>query len=297
MLALEVIEPVEQATEWCSGLTIAPKPNGSIRMCVDLTALNKGIRREVYPFPRISDVLSRLASGVMFSKLDANCGFWQVKLDPECKLYTTFITPWGRYCFRRMPFGISSAPEFYQRAMEKILKGLPGVEAYMDDLLIYGSSEAQHWSRLHDVLSAIQKSGVTLKREKCEFGCKSIKFLGRVISKAGISVDPAKVKAITEMLPPSTKKELRRFLGMVNYLGKFSKDLARLAEPLTAVSGKNAVWCWGVDQRDAFAKVKDELSTAPVLTVFDLNSEHRVSADASQSALGAVLLQKNQEGS
>ena len=94
MLALDVIEPVEQATEWCSGLTIAPKPNGNIRMCVDLTALNKGVRREVYPFPRVSDVLSQLADGTVYSKLDANSGFWQVILEPESRLYTTFITPW-----------------------------------------------------------------------------------------------------------------------------------------------------------------------------------------------------------
>ena len=152
MLALDVIEPVEIATEWCSGLTIAPKPGGAIRMCVDLTALNKGVRREVYHFPRVSDMLSRLANGTVFSKLDANSGFWQVILSPACRLYTTFITPWGRFCFKRMPFGISSAPEFYQRAMEKMLDGLEGVVCYMDDVLVYGKDTAQHWKRNHRVI-------------------------------------------------------------------------------------------------------------------------------------------------
>ena len=121
MLKMDVIEPVEQPTDWCSGLTIAPKPNGNIRMCVDLTMLNKGVQRELYPLPRVSDMLSQLSKGRLFSKLDANSGFWQVLLDEESRLLTTFITPWGRYCFKRMPFGISSAPEFYQRCMEKIL--------------------------------------------------------------------------------------------------------------------------------------------------------------------------------
>ena len=115
MVDLGVIQPVEIATEWCSGLTIAPKPNGNIRMCVDLTMLNKGVSRELYPLPRVSDMLSQLSKGKLFSKIDANSGFWQVTLDPESRLLTTFITPWGRFCFNRMPFGISSAPEFFQR--------------------------------------------------------------------------------------------------------------------------------------------------------------------------------------
>lgn len=126
MLSLHVKEPVEGPTDRCSGLTIPPKPNGAIRMCVDLTALDKGLRRELYPFPRVSDMLSQLAEEKMFLKLDTNSGFWQVMLDPGFKALTTFITPWGRYCFNRMPFGISSAPEYYQRAMEKILHCVDG---------------------------------------------------------------------------------------------------------------------------------------------------------------------------
>jgi len=120
-------------------------------MCVDLTNLNKGVRREIYPLPRISDMLSELSEGVMFSKLDANSGFWQVKLDSKCKLLTTFVTPWGRFCFNRMPFGISSAPEYFQRAMENILKGLKGVVCFMDDILVHGRSASEHWERLNKV--------------------------------------------------------------------------------------------------------------------------------------------------
>ena len=263
-----MIEPVEEATDWCSGLTIAPKPNGAIRMCVDLTSLNKGVRREVYPFPRVSDMLSQLAEGRVFSKLDANSGFWQVRLDPNSKLLTTFITPWGRYCFRRMPFGISSAPEFYQRAMEKILDGLEGVLCFMDDVLVYGKDEREHWSRLQKVLQRILASGVTLKREKCEFGSKTVRFLGHVISSEGISPDPEKVKAISEMRPPTCKKEARRFIGMVNYLCKFSSKLAGLCAPIYSVIGKNSEWYWGVEQKEAFASIIVELSSKPVLTAF-----------------------------
>ena len=144
MLAKGVIEPMEQPTDWCSGLTIAPKANGGIRMCVDLTTLNKGVKRETYPLPRVSVMLATLSAGRVFSKLDANSGFWQVKLHPDSRRLTTFITPWGRYCFKRMPFGISSAPEFFQCAMEKILAGLPGVVCLMDDVLVFGRDENEH---------------------------------------------------------------------------------------------------------------------------------------------------------
>ena len=134
MFLMKVIEPVEIPTEWCSELTIAPKPNEAIRLCVDLTRLNKGVKREMYPLPRVSDMLSRLSEGSMFSKMNANSGFWQVKSSEESKLLTTFISPEGKYCFRRMHFGISSAPEFYQMTMEKILHGLEGVVCLTDDV-------------------------------------------------------------------------------------------------------------------------------------------------------------------
>ena len=296
MLRLNVIEPVDQPTEWCSGLTIAPKPNGAIRMCVDLTALNKGVRREVHPFPRVSDMLSQLAEGRVFSKLDANSGFWQVKIDPGDRLLTTFITPWGVYCFKRMPFGICSAPEFYQKAMEKILDGLEGVLCYMDDVLVYGGDEEEHWSRLEKVLRRISQSGVTLKREKCEFGCKSVKFLGHVVSHSGISPDPEKIKAISDMSPPTCKKEARLSMGMVNYLSKFSSKFAALGAPIYSVTGQSSEWLWGPQQNKVFEDIKTELSSTPVLCAFDLNRRHRISADSSQFALGAVLLQQNEKG-
>ena len=296
MLSMNVVERVECATDWCSGLTIAPKPNGAIRMCVDLSVLNKSVRRETYPLPRVSDMLARLSEGRVFSKLDANSGFWQVNLDPESRLLTTFITPWGRFCFRRMPFGISSAPEFFQRSMEKILSGLEGVVCLMDDVLIYGRNEAQHWDRVQSVLERIQGAGMTLKKEKCEFARTEISFLGHIVSGDGIKPHPAKVTAILEMKPPSTKKEARRFMGMVNYLSKFSMGLANMAAPINSVTGHSSEWCWEASQRKAFENIKAELTRLPTLCNFDLSRKHRVSADSSMLAVGAVLLQQSDKG-
>ena len=296
MLSLGVIEEVDEPTEWCSGLTIAPKPNGAIRMCVDLTALNKGVKRAVYPLPKVSKMLSKLAKGRIFSKLDANSGFWQVKLDPSSKHLTTFITPWGRYCFKRMPFGISSAPEFFQRCMERILQGLKGVICLMDDVLVYASDHNDHWDRLKAVLSRIANSGMTLRRDKCEFGVQSVRFLGHVVSGNGIKPDPEKVKAIAEMNPPTSKTEAKRFMGMVNYLSKFSSNISELCVPIFAVTGQKSEWYWGAMQQQSFDLIKAELSNTPVLCAFDLSRKHRVSADSSKHALGAVLLQFNCRG-
>jgi hypothetical protein len=296
MLELNVIQPVEQPTDWCSGLTIAPKPNGKIRMCIDLTRLNAGVKRELYPLPKVSDTLSRLAKGRVFSKIDANSGFWQVILEPESRLLTTFITPWGRFCFNRMPFGISSAPEFYQRSMEKILHGLEGVVCMIDDVLVYGANADEHWLRLRKVLERIAASGMTLKKEKCEFGLPEVKFLGHVVSSEGVKLDPDKVKAICGMSPPTNKTEARRLMGMVNYLNKFGKNLAELSVPIYKITGARSEWFWGPDQQDAFGKIKLALSNAPILCAFDVNSRHRVSSDASKNAIGAVLLQVNSKG-
>ena len=293
MLASGIIEPVDQPTEWCSGLTIAPKPGGKIRMCVDLTNLNKSVKREIYPLPRISEMLSNLSEGSVFSKLDAYSGFWQVNLHPESKLLTTFVTPWGRFCFNKMPFGISSAPEYFQKTMEKILQGLKGVVCLMDDVLVYGETVSEHWLRLRKVLERIKRAGMTLKKEKCEFGCSEIKFLGHIVSSVGVRPDPDKIQAILDILPPSNKLEARRFIGMVNYLSKFSNLISEYCTPIYAVTGSKSEWYWGVKQQEGFEKIKKLLTKAPILCAFDITRKHRVSADASKNAVGAVLLQLN----
>jgi len=236
MLQEDIIEVVKGPSDWCAALTIVPKPNGKdVRPCVDLTMLNKSVQRESYPLPRITELLASLGGSVMWSKLDANSGFHQCILNPESKLLTTFITPWGRFCFKRMPFGISSGPEYFQRTMESILEG---VVCMMNDILVHGPSEAGHWRNLRSVLSAIKRSGMTLRVDKCELGKQEIKFLGHIISREGIKPDPEKIKAITEMSPPTTRKEAHRFIGMVNYLAEFSREIADLLAPINAITGK-----------------------------------------------------------
>lgn len=172
--------------------------------CVDLTKLNDNILREPYPLPRIDDLLGQIGDSRVFSKVDANSGFWQQKLTPEAKLLTTFITPFGRYCFNRMPFGIKTAPEHFERKMQCILEGVNGSVSLIDDILIHGKTQEEHDLRLHTTLQRLEEAGITLNADKCEFSKPEVKFAGYIVNGNGIMSDPEKVKAIKEMPTPTT---------------------------------------------------------------------------------------------
>ena len=169
MESLGVISKIDIPTQWCSGMVVAAKKNGDVCICVDFQPLNKWVLREVHPLPKVDETVAQLSGAKLFSKLDANMGFWQIPLTESSKPLTTFITPFGRYYFHKLPFGICSAPEHFQKRMNRILLGVNGVLCQMDDVLVFGENKQEHDARLTAALNRIQESGVTLNKEKCEF--------------------------------------------------------------------------------------------------------------------------------
>ena len=167
------------------------------------------------------------------SKLDANSGYYQIPLEDDSRLLTTFITPFGRYCYNRVPFGLISSGDIFQRCMFDILDGLDGVVCHMDDLLVYSSvSEEEHDDRVCKVLKRLKDAGMTLNPKKCLFCRSSVKFLGHIISEQGVHPDPNRIQDILELPAPTCFRELQSFLGSVNQLGKFSPRISDLTKPL-----------------------------------------------------------------
>ena len=287
----DIIRPVTTPTDWCAPIVAVPKPSGKIRLCVDYTKLNESVRRENFPLPTTDELLAQLDGATVFTKLDCNQGFHQIPLSVESQELTTFITPFGRFCYQRLPFGISSGPEIFHREMTHILAGIQGVICDIDDILVGGRGQKEHDERLREVLKRLKQAGLTLN-EKCEFSTDQVKFLGHIVSARGIAIDPSKVEAITKFPAPEGVPELRRLLGMVNHVAKFAPNLAELTKPLRDLLKKDSEWIWGPDQEEAFKKLKTLLSSAPLLHHYNPGTPTMVSSDASSYGLGGVLMQK-----
>ena len=291
-----VIVPV-QHSEWATPIVPVLKGNGTVRICGDFKqTANKAAKTEVYPLPRIEDLFASLAGGTVFSKLDLSHAYQELPLAKESQPFVTVNTHKGLYRYQRLPFGVASAPAIFQRIMESVLQGLPHVCVYLDDRLISGKSPQEHLVNLEEVLKRLEDAGLRLKKEKCSFLMPEVEYLGHKISREGLQPTETKVRAVAEAPEPQRVEELRSFLGLVNYYGKFLPDLASTAAPLYHLLQKDAPWSWGKVQRTAFKEVKKLLQSSDLLVHFDPQKQLVLACDASPYGLGAVLSHVMEDG-
>ena len=229
MVKMGIIKPVHEPTEWVNSLVVVEKPNGKLQICLDPKDLNKAIKRHHFHLPTTEEILASTSNAKLFIKQDASNAYWQIEVDEESSRLLTFNTPFGRFSFQRLPFGIHSASEICQAKISEILEGIEGALNSQDDIIIWGSDKAELAARTTKVLDSIRSSGLKLNKEN---------FFGHKISANGVEADPAKITAILSMPEPTSKKELQRFLGMITYLGKFIPNLSNLTAPLRSLHEK-----------------------------------------------------------
>ena len=216
------------------------KRDGSVRYCFDFRKLNNVSRKDAQPLPRIDDILDSLGGACYFSTLDLSSGYWQVAVGPNDKEKTAFVTSFGLYRFRVMPFGLCNAPATFQRLMECVLKGLHWTTClvYLDDIIVFSKTVDEHIVRLKSVFARLKEAGLKIKPSKCHFLKSTVCYLGHVISKNGVQTDQEKVKCVYDWPVPQTQRELQSFLGLTSYYRRFVKIFAHIASPLHALSNK-----------------------------------------------------------
>ena len=293
---VNIIKKVTHA-EWAAPVVPVVKKSGSIRLCGDykLTA-NKAVILDRYPLPLAEELFSELAGGERFTKLDLSQAYHQVAIDEESQELTTINTHCGLYKYLRLPYSISSAVSLFQRTMDNLLKGLPGVTVFLDDILVTGKTSEEHVQNLRAVLQRLSDSGLKLRREKCQFFLPAVEFLGLRISADGVQPTPSKVRAIKEAPRPQTVSELRSFLGLVNHYAKFLPHLAHHLTPLSDLLRADQDWVWGKSQEAAFCTVRDMISEDLRLSHYYMDRPLVMSCDASAVGIGAVLQQPDDNG-
>ncbi|KAL0544053.1 hypothetical protein IC582_019164 [Cucumis melo] len=279
---------------WGAPVLFVKKKDGSMRLCIDYRELNKVTVKNKYPLPRIDDLYDQLQGATVFSKIDLRSGYHQLRIKDEDVPKTAFRSRYGHYEFIVMSFGLTNAPAVFMDLMNRVFREFLDtfVIVFIDDILIYSKTEAEHEEHLRMVLQTLRDNKLYAKFSKCEFWLKQVSFLGHVVSKAGVSVDPAKIEAVTGWTRPSTVSEVRSFLGLAGYYRWFVENFSRIATPLTQLTRKGVPFVWSKACEDSFQNLKQKLVTAPVLTVPDGSGSFVIYSDASKKGLGCVLMQQ-----
>lgn len=288
---------VEQSeSEWASPCILVPKSDNTMRMCTDYRRVNALTRADSFPLPRIDDIIDSVGKAPFVTKLDLLKGYYQVPLTDRAKRISAFITSDGLFQYKVMPFGMRNAAPTFQRLMGKIVAGLSGVFAYLDDTLITSLTWEEHVASLRVLFQRLKEAHLTVNLVKSEFAHARLVFLGHEIGGGTISPVMAKVEAIQQLPAPTSRKGLMRFLGMVGYYRRFCPNFADVANPLTALISPKEKFVWSSECQAAFEKIRSILMTRPVLKSPDFSQPFVLQVDASDVAAGAVLLQAGDGG-
>ena len=278
---------------WGAPVLFVKKKDGSLRLCIDYRQLNKVTIRNKYPLPRIDDLFDQLQGASCFSKIDLRSGYHQLRIRHEDVSKTSFRTRYGHYEFLVMSFGLTNAPAAFMDLMNRVFKPFLDrfVIVFIDDILVYSRSEEEHVEHLRIVLQTLREHQLYAKFSKCEFWLDSVAFLGHVVSREGIQVDPKKIEAVMDWQRPTTVTEVRSFLGLAGYYRRFVQDFSRIAAPLTRLTQKKVKFQWTEACEASFHNLKDCLTSAPVLALPSGSGGYTVYCDASRVGLGCVLMQ------
>lgn len=299
---------VESSSEYASPVVVVHKKSGDLRLCVDYRRLNRKIKRDVFPLPRIEESLESLGGAKYFSTLDLVSAYHQVEVVPGDRAKTAFTTPLGLFEFVRMPFGLSNSPSTFQRLMSQVFRDdiFNILLVYLDDIIVFSSTMEEHISRLEQAFTKLRQHGLKLKAEKCLLFCQEVKFLGHVVSAKGVGTDPEKIAAVESWAVPTNLRELRRFLGFASYYRRFVAGFAKIAAVLHQLTSKvtpatarrkpskniGISHVWQQEHQAAFNELKALLTNAPLLAYPDFGRPFIIETDASLQGIGAILGQE-----
>ena len=308
MLDLGVISP-SRSTNW-SQVLLAAKSNGSKRFCIDLRALNKALRDQGWQIPNIKELIDRIGALKMqfYATMDLTSGYHQFPMDPRSAWMTAFVTFMGVFEWNRVPMGVKPAANYFQRTMSQEV--LPGLiynccEVYIDDILVYGRTEDEYIENLRKVFQRFREKGITLNPDKCIFGADEVEFVGHVLDATGVTFSRTKFDSVVDFIKPSNMKELRSFVGLVNYFRDHIQDHSVITHPLQLmisegaktkmirVPGKKPLQYirWTPEAEVSFADIKDKINSCPKLFFMDEKLPIFLHTDASDYAIGAYLFQ------